>query len=401
MRVIIYDMDWVNHFSFIPNPNAQKISSFHKQKGDFVSFVEDSYHLEFDYDLMYVFREHKLTPMPESKYIDKKNIKLVGKEFFYYDNNYQIDQVIAMVRPDYMLYPESGRNAYTNAHMIQMVYNNKLLPTFQDFKNEKTKGEKKSYILDDIWRLNHKDLVTYLELIRTFKNIAFKMPISLARILTNQEIEELFVRLKFQMGTRLKFKNDLGSEYEDAVKIVNFLTRLQNLDVSISKQEFPIKAVTLDHWNNKENAFKDFERCLKIMDLAKERKVYLSIKTPFQRLTTPYWAFFDSLEQWTNDFRYDSYIEYMTLSTSVRYDEKLFWFDILNDRKKWFSPKLYFLLHLITTYPDMMFKYGTRRWGDEFIDINYLDFETIVKSRSRFEQKDILQKIEKELEVIE
>ena len=144
MRISIWDMDWFHKQSFIPNHKAQKISSFHKQKGDVINFVEKSEHLTFDYDLLYIIREKKATPFPKRQYIDKDNVKLVGQEFDFYDNYYTVPDYIDMVRPDYLLYDLPDSNIYAGAHMIQLLHEDKFLPIWQDFKNAEHKVLKKA-----------------------------------------------------------------------------------------------------------------------------------------------------------------------------------------------------------------------------------------------------------------
>jgi len=123
MRITIWDMDWFHKQSFVPNYKAQKISSFHKQKGDIINFVEESEHLTFEYDLLYIIREKKATPLPARKYIDKQNVKLIGAEFDFYDNHWDLSPEMKMVRPDYMLYEITHFHAYRNSvpSLIQIV----------------------------------------------------------------------------------------------------------------------------------------------------------------------------------------------------------------------------------------------------------------------------------------
>ena len=72
MRVSIWDLDWYHKFSFMPNYKAQKVSSYYKQKGAIINFIERVEHINYEYDIMFIFRDKKLSPMPPSKYIDKK-----------------------------------------------------------------------------------------------------------------------------------------------------------------------------------------------------------------------------------------------------------------------------------------------------------------------------------------
>ena len=46
------------------NPDVQKISSYHKQKGDNVNFVLQQYDINRPYDIYYIIKENKKTPNP-------------------------------------------------------------------------------------------------------------------------------------------------------------------------------------------------------------------------------------------------------------------------------------------------------------------------------------------------
>jgi hypothetical protein len=150
MRVSIWDLDWYNKFSFMPNYKAQKISSYHKQQGDLINFIEDQYSISFDFDLMYIIKEKKVTPMPPTKFIDNPKVKLIGSDFSYFDNHYEIVNVISMMRPDYSLYEVSDKNAYANANMVQLLHGTQFLPARQDPINYATHINNKTIIVDEM-----------------------------------------------------------------------------------------------------------------------------------------------------------------------------------------------------------------------------------------------------------
>jgi len=390
MRISIWDMDWFHKQSFIPNHKAQKISSFHKQKGDIINFVEETQHLTFDYDLLYIIREKKLTPFPPRKYIDKENCKLIGDEFDFYDNNYDLTPEMKMVRPDYLLYEVSDKNAYANAHVIQLLDGTKFLPIWQDPINYSKTERKKSYIVDDkIWELSNSDLLKYIDLIKDYKDIAFAYPISLKKAMMGG-IWDKFKNLYFQGGTLFRFKNDLGSEYSDCKKIIDRLVEFKQLHPHMEVQGFPVKAVLYDHWKDNLKGIQDLKRLLKITDYAKKNKIHVIIKTPKDRMITPYWFFFDMMETWTTESPYISYIEMMLFSLSTR--AKISWQDILNNPNKWSVPRVDFLLHIITKYPETI-PYMTRKWENNAIDITHIDFNKIVEFTYNFERKETLQNI--------
>lgn len=148
MRITIWDMDFFYKKSFLPNPKAMKISSFHKQSGDLVNFVTEDSHIKMVYDLFYIIREKTSTKRPPGNLIDDKRSRLIGAGFKHSDNAWDIDAVIAACRPDYMLYPEKEeRDAYYNANIIQFYHNGIKLEVIQPFENT-LKYRKKNLVID-------------------------------------------------------------------------------------------------------------------------------------------------------------------------------------------------------------------------------------------------------------
>jgi len=372
-----------------------KISSYHKQKGDVVNFVLEEAHLSFEHDMIYVIRENKLTPFPPLHILDSQKSKLIGREFIYYDGVYEPDAVIGMVRPDYSLYPVPERNAYANAHVVQFFHKTMLLPLQQNFMNDAAKHHRKTLVVDEfMWLAEKEKIKKVLIRLKELKNIAFLKPISLKMVVLDKEIRELFLDLNFTRGTLFKFKNDIGSEFEEVKEIIDFMVEFREKK-QVKTQGFPVKAVLYEHWEDKELGILDLERCLKIIDYGKANGVKVLLKTPAERLTTPYWRFFDMMQVWT-DYMYKlSYVEVMLESTTRR--NGLTWYQTLNNVSKWSTPRVFFLLHVLTTYPSIIKEFGTRKWKEEKIDLNRIEIETIIKSRNYFEREDILSKIQHEL----
>lgn len=72
-------MDFYYKKSFLPNPLAMKISSYHKQQGHLINFVEKDYHIEMSYDIFYLIKNKKATPKPPRKILDDSRVRLIGK----------------------------------------------------------------------------------------------------------------------------------------------------------------------------------------------------------------------------------------------------------------------------------------------------------------------------------
>ena len=395
-RIIIWDMDWFEKNSFTPKPDAMKVASFHKQSGDNVFFVEEANDLLFDYDLIYVFRDMKNTKFPPLKILDSTKSRLCGKEFVYYEGYWKPDAVIAMTRPSYTLYPLSDKNIYKGAHIIQLFYGKTLLKNKQDFTNFIAQSKKKSLVVDkQIWEADEESILEALTELKQLKNIEFRHNISLKRVIESEAIRQAFLDLHFIVGTNMPFENDLGNTFEDAEKIIDFMADFRKTHyVKLGAVKFD--SVIYDHYEDHKNGVKDLYRILKIITYGKINKVVVQAVSPRQRLTTPYWAFFEVLETWTKYNPYTSYIQAMLASTSARTDST--WDQILNDTSKWSTPRVWFLLHIWMKYPGIIVKYGTHVWGDAKIDIKKVNLETIVKSENIFEREKVLEKIQLEIE---
>lgn len=397
MRVTIWDMDWYSKHSFIPNHIAQKLSSYHKQQGDIINFVEEEHHLSFDYDLMYILRNRSSTPMPPRQYINKLNVKLIGPEFKYYDNNYSTPMVVDMVRPDYSLYPEAERNSFVNAHMLQLLHGRTPIPKRQDFQNYGIKHHQVTLVVDNqLWRVETNILKELLNELKQYKNLAFLHPISLNRLMEDETLYNLFLELDLSNRGNLRFRNDYGSDYESVIKVIDFYLKLREKKQKLSIKPIPVKAIILNHWEDKKFYLEDLKRCLKIVDYAKEQKVHVILKTPSQRLESPYWYLFDSLEVWTSYYREMSYIESMVSSRAITTKER--WYEILNDSEKRSTPRSQFIAQLLVLDYEFFAAHGVRQWGENRLDPSFIDMDKIRKSFFGKNTDTIVDRLQEEME---
>jgi len=313
-------MDFYHKTSVVPNPAAMKVSSFHKQSGDLVNFVQDESHVNMLYDIFYIFKEKKRTPMPSGKLMEDKRMRLYGKYFKYFDNYWELTDVMAAVRPDYRLYPHKDRGAYYNANFVQFYNKGKKLPLIQPFENTK-KHHKKTVVIDkDFWKHSQENIMSCLQTLTEHENISFLAPIKLKIIINSPKIRYMFLKINFSQGTIFKFQNNIGSKYEKAVKMFDFIDELKERNPSVRFGDIPIRCVSSDHWEDKQNAIDDLERCLKIMNEAKRRKIHIILVSPPRRaFETPYWYYFELLEVWSKTFYDKSYIEMMLNSAMRRF----------------------------------------------------------------------------------
>lgn len=375
-KVTIWDMDFYYKKSFYPNPTAMKLSSFHKQEGDLINFVQEEYDISMSYDIFYIIREKSETPRPPGRLIDDKRVRLIGRPMRFFDNFWTPPAIVSAVRPDYMLYPENPRDAYYNANIVQFYHNGELLKLKQPFENS-IAFHKKTLVVDkEFWEVSEENIISCLQELEEYKNIAFLHPINLKKILKSSIVSNLFKNLHFSQGTIFRFRNNYGQDFESAQNIFDFMNELKLLHPHVRFTNVPFKAITVDHWQSKENGLYDLERCLKITDMAKQNKVHIRIISPSKRLESPYWYYFEMLEYWTLNLENLSYIEMMTFSASKK--TGLPTFRILNDSKYWITPNTNMLLRLMIK-TDIVDNYGFRRWGEDFFDKTMLNYNEINK----------------------
>lgn len=390
MRVSIWDMDFFYKKSFLPNPKLMKISSFHKQQGDIINFITNKYHIDLAYDLYYIARDSKLTPRPPSNLTDNKKSRLLGKTFRFENNYYDIDEVIAGTRPDYMLYPEKDRDSYYNANIVQFYHNSRLLKVKQPFLNTKSHHKKTLVIDKNFWDASLENIESCLLELKEYRSISFLAPIKLKIIIENQKIKELLKKLNFSPGTIFKFQNNIGSNFNDIMPIFHFIEEMKIQHEHVKFGRIPIKVVNTNHWESRDNAFEDLKRCLKIMNESKKRKIEILLVSPERRkIETPFWYYFEIFEVWSRYFQDLSYIEMMLHSSVKRF--KLPWYTIINDSLKWSLPNINFLLGIMNKFPKVVDEYAYRKWGDNFLNKSLINFNEIKKYSGiiNMEEKEI------------
>lgn len=375
-KITIWDMDFYHKKTFVPNPVAMKISSYHKQKGNLVNFVSEEFHIDMSFDEYYIIKERVATPRPPGKLIHDRRVRLIGRPLRFFENHWEPTPIVSAVRPDYMLYPESEEDAYYNANIAQFYHNGRLLRKKQPFENAVTHHKKTLVIDREFWRASEEDISFCLKELKEHKSVAFLHPIDVKKILKSEKLTRLFIELDYSPGTIFRFRNTYGSSFEEAQVIFDFLEELRENHNRVRFGNMPIRAVTSDHWQSRKNALFDLERNLKIMDLAKQKKVHIRIVSPADRFESPYWYYFESLEFWSLRMHDMSYVEMMLHSATRR--AKLPWMAILNDSRKWFTPNTNFLLSLMTK-TDFVHKYGFRQWGEAFLDEKIVDWNEIKK----------------------
>lgn len=354
------------------NTDCMKVSSYHKQRGDQVNFVETDYDITRPYDLIYIVKKDDSIPNPPMTFFDKRS--RVWGEGFRYLSNWKIPDVILACRPDYLLY-HSLSNEFERADMAQF-FNDKgeLLPLTQDYINTFT--NKKTLVIDRaFWKSDVQSIIYALDQLKESWNVAFSEPISLKKVVCDKRIRQKFLALEFTKNSKFKFWNDLGDTYEDAVQIVDFLTELKEHAPTTFVGEVFFDPVLGNHFKDKDDAWADLERCLKIINLGKENGFMLKINPLKDRFQTPYYTIFETISSWSQYSPKSALFEYIAFPTARKFNCTIE--EVYMDSTKWDSAYLYDTMSTLYRRIPWIKAYCLRRWKNNFLEITKIDWKNI------------------------
>lgn len=344
MTIAIWDLDWFEKTTTMPNVGCMKLSSYHQQKGNTIVFIQDITDLNIAYDRLCIFKERNDTPINYKPYLTMPTTSLFGKGFTYYKVS-KLGKIIWACRPDYLLYPKTVENAYTNANIITFFCGTERLNQFQDFHNTNL-HHKKTIVADkEFWNTADEDLLWCFNYLKQEKNIAFSEPISLRKLIGNTVLQQKFLDLNFSTGTEFRWRNNLGDDIESAQKIVYFMLQLREKTKS-RLGAIPFRATTVPDYGQNDVA-PQVIRCLQISKLFKENKLECLFIAPPKSCRE-----FELLEKWTRTSFKLSFVEFILHFRCLVSGAT--WSTILNNPSSWDSPDILFLVSLLVnpTYKD-------------------------------------------------
>lgn len=363
MKVTIWDLDYyyAKNKKNCFNPDAMKISSYHKQSGDTVLLVQTQDDINRPYDLYYIIKEKEKTPQPPTSFFLNPKVRWWGK-CYRMRINWKMNDVMLGCRSDYQLYPAKDTKIEKSEHI--RLFNNdlKLIPKFQSWKN--SYGDKFLIVTDssDMWFADKNSLIIALQRLQEGKNISFLEPIWLQKLISDKEIREEFLKLKFTPGSQINWMsikiNDFAAAWEFILEF---------------KKNFPYVAagnIIIDyrrkdksHWEDKQNAIEDFNTVKQLICRCKKEKFKVQIRMPNSRFETPYFLIFETLAEWTKYNFQESWLEFI----SKRYGQ----IKNADMTDYWCHPQKWdevFRDLLRQTYQDKDFL--TFRWGDNYVSEN-------------------------------
>lgn len=303
-----YSKDKKNCF----NPDAMKISSYHKQMGDKVNFVLTKYDIYRPYDLYYILKENNKTPNPPLDLAVAGKIRWCGKAYKG-KKNWTMPPLMVMARPDYLLYPNHNTKEERSEQVRLLDESQRVLTRCQDWHN--TYKNKKVYITDkNLWNANVIQLTKALMNLKDIKNISFFEPIEIKKLITDEEIRNLFLNLNFCYQAEFKWEplrmeeKDTIEEYCNYIKqCIDFLSILKQ-----KKNRFNVGVlkILIPKTDNK-SLVELYKQLLDIIIIAKEKKIRVEIESSNWR-DNPYYFIYNEISNWTKTRITRSWLEYIT-----------------------------------------------------------------------------------------
>lgn len=355
MKISIWDLDY--YFSTQKgekvNVDVQKISSYHKQKGDSVNFVTTERDIYRPYDIYYIIKENQNTPNPPMEFFINPKVRWWG-EAYVMKQNWKMSDAMLACRPDYLLYPERlSRDA--RAEQIRLLgNNNKLLPLVQDWSNTL---KDKNYIVTDkkLWYVDETTVISALQRLQTVPNICFEAPIPIRVLCQHDKMLQEFWKLNFSKRSQLEFVRVYPEEMS---MVFDFLKEFK-----VHFPTCPIPHIKLLYaripWVTQTEAQQGMQRLREIVVQAKERLVYLDIIGPKQRKDTSFFFLPELMEEWSKLNFKMAWLEY--LSVRFKVDK-----NYMSGSTEWNKPNKWHPLFrdaIRQTYKDTDFL--LKKWGDE------------------------------------
>ena len=234
----IWDIDFYNKRTFVPNLKAMKISMYYKQLGWTTFLIKTEFDLGLARDRMVIIKEGgQDVPFPPQEYLkDKRNI-LVGAGMRMFSKA-GVAEVVSACRPDYSLYPDNvvGGSTLANASVVQFFHNSKRIEKFQDFRRA-NKGIKSISVSDlNFWEASDEDILACLDYLKGSKNVYFCGRINYEKLM-NDEILAALSRIGF-LPNKMYLYN--YQQYD----LMEVLERIKGLKINFNMLSFDILTST-------------------------------------------------------------------------------------------------------------------------------------------------------------
>ena len=288
MQVYIYDIDFQANGS--PNFLAMRVSSYHKQLGDSVTLLREKEKIPPRPGRVYIFRRDSSLAKPPLSLLTAPRVFVYGIEYF---SNWEPSPAMLACRPDYLLYPR-GKDKVERSDALQLTdEHGHLLAVRQNADNAET--NKDTLITDEhLWNLSKEDLLQAFDSLKDRKNIYFLTPVTLSKIIYDEELTEGFLNLKLASRQELNFFNTIPFVERTVDVVLNFLGMLKEAHprIAIGTLAFyPKPHSTTDDEN--------FLLMLKVMFWSKMNCMKIEFSRLHTRLDSVYSHYYELLGAWS------------------------------------------------------------------------------------------------------
>lgn len=308
MLVTIWDLDYyyAKNRRNCYNVDAMKISSYHKQRGDKVNFVQNEYDIRRPYDLYYIIKENPKTPNPPLDFFSNRMVMWWGKAYLM-RHNWKMSVAMLACRPDYLLYPEKNTRQERAEYIRLFDDDANLLPISQDYSN--SFKNKDSIVTDPcMWKASKENIIKALDILKTVKNVSFSEPIDVNLLICDKDIRDYFFDLKFTSRSKITFMPVPLNEADAAVGLVAALyKKFGTISYSVVQLKYDISK----HWDDPLAAIRDFEKVKDLIVKGKVNGVRVVAAKVDDRMETPFYHLFEELNKWTSKYPYSSWFTYL------------------------------------------------------------------------------------------
>lgn len=364
MRVTIWDMDYyyAAEKRDMFNPDVMKLSSYHKQKGDYVNFVRISDDIYRPYDIYYIIREDPKTPQPPKEFFLNGKVKWFGQANKA-RRNFRLNNVMLSCRPDYLLYPEKDTMNERSDQLRLLGHDGKILQLTQDYVN--TFKRKRTLVIDDnLWTTDAENCISALKKLVEIKNVSFYEPIWLPKLLDNKDIREAFFELNLTIGANLRWLPIQKKHFDAAMK---FVQEVKEKWPNTAVGPLVVKMNFEEHWEKNYVALADWQWLQQAVVEGKKKGIVVQLDYK-GRLSTPYFMPFEAVTRWMIKRPRLSWIEFIQREYG-RSGENVF-----NKPGTW-TPVFRDLLR--QTYKDREFL--TLKWENSVMSVNEVPWNLFEK----------------------
>lgn len=355
MQIAIFDFDFQEGIARYPNPFLAKFSSYHKQLGDTVAFETPDIHLE-NYDIVYAGSLLEASSKVPLRLLFAANVKLIGDVFKHMDNYQPFPEVVAQVRPDYLLYDFPYKNDFTEASFAQFSNYNRLIKT-QNWKKDKYLKPFVIVMDQNMWNFPREEIIKILKALEGVRNVYFLYPVRFSALF-DVEVRQAFLDLTASPGREIEFV-DFTNNYQEIIEVLASMKYLR-------KPHFnkPTLGIAPQNHLDRNNRMLSLLRAIVIKTECNKKGIIIKLTSVPNIIDE---SFFSLLSNWSSTPR--SLLSYVTRHSKQHPVEA-----ILN--KAYWTKDITDFIKLMLEYPNLLDYIGIG-WNGAKTDLSGLTLEAL------------------------